>query len=81
MVGIEFTSPSGSEYDPVVKPGSPESLAARVAKRCIEKGLFILTTSVYQVIRFIPPLNISQEDLQKGCEIFKEAVEEVVKEG
>lgn len=43
--------------------------------------MLILTTSVYEVIRFIPPLNISQEDMKKGCEIFTEAVEEVMKEG
>ncbi|KAF7318336.1 Acetylornithine aminotransferase [Mycena chlorophos] len=58
-----------------------ESLASRVAKKCIEKGMIILTTSVFDVVRFIPPLNISEEDLKKGAEIFKQAVEEVVREG
>ena len=56
-------------------------MAARVAKKCIEKGMLILTTSVYEVIRFIPPLNVSKEDMKKGCEIFAESVREVVKEG
>lgn len=82
MVGVEFASPSGSSaYDSAIKSDAPKSLSTRVAKRCIEKGLFILTTSVFEVIRFIPPLNISKEDLKKGCDIFTEAVEEVVKEG
>jgi 4-aminobutyrate aminotransferase len=81
MVAIEFASPSGSSYDPTIKASAPKSLASRVAKRCIEKGMLILTTSVYEVIRFIPPLNISQDDLSKGCNIFREALEEVVKEG
>lgn len=31
--------------------------------------------------RFIPPLNISQGDMKKGCEIFRHAVLQVVKEG
>lgn len=81
MVAVEFASPTSSPHDPVHSPSAPKSLASRVSKRCLEKGLFILTTSVYEVIRFIPPLNISKEDLAKGCKIFAEAVEEVVKEG
>jgi 4-aminobutyrate aminotransferase len=43
--------------------------------------MLILTTSVYEVVRFIPPLNISATDLKKGAEIFREAVEEVIREG
>ncbi|KAI0334989.1 hypothetical protein GY45DRAFT_1367027 [Cubamyces sp. BRFM 1775] len=82
MVAVEFASPTGTgPYDAFRNEAVPEKLASRVAKRCVEKGLLILTTSVYEVIRFIPPLNISQEDLAKGCRIFAEAVEEVVREG
>lgn len=68
MVGVEFAK-------------TPAKLSSRIAKRCQEKGLLILTTSVYEVIRFIPPLNISAADLKKGIAIFAEAVEEVVREG
>ena len=81
MVGVEFASPSHSAFDPAVNTASPKSLASRVAKKCVEKGMLILTTSVYETVRFIPPLNISKEDLEKGCKIFEEAVEEVVREG
>ena len=81
MVAVEFAQASGSAHDPNVRPGAPKSLASRVAKRCIEKGMYILTTSIYEVIRLIPPLNISKEDMEKGCKIFEEAVEEVVREG
>ncbi len=82
MVAVEFASPTGtSPYDSFVKPSAPARLSSRIAKRCQEKGLLILTTSVYEVIRFIPPLNITQEDLNKGINIFSEAVEEVVREG
>jgi 4-aminobutyrate aminotransferase len=59
----------------------PKNMAARVARRCIEKGMLILTTSVYEVVRFIPALNVSKEDMKKGCAIFAESVREVVKEG
>ena len=82
MVAVEFASPTGTgPYDSFRNPSVPEKLASQVAKKCVEKGLLILTTSVYEVIRFIPALNISQEDLAKGCKIFAEAVEEVVREG
>ena len=94
MVGLEFASPSspGAEHDQAVPPhvsstsssnqvSHPADLASRVAKRCIEKGMLLLTTSMYEVVRFIPPLNISKEDLAKGCAIFGEAFREVVKEG
>ncbi|KAH7916583.1 acetylornithine aminotransferase [Hygrophoropsis aurantiaca] len=81
MVAVEFASPLYSEHDPVLAQSAPKNLATRVAKRCMEKGLLILTTSVYEVIRFIPPLNISAEDLEKGCDIFTASVKEVVREG
>lgn len=81
MVAVEFASPLYSPTDPALVPSAPKNLASRVAKRCMEKGLLILTTSLYEVIRFIPPLNISQGDLQKGCRIFAESVKEVVREG
>jgi len=55
--------------------------ASRVAAKCIEKGMFILTTSVYETIRFIPPLTVSEEEMQKGIDIFSEAVHEVAEEG
>lgn len=60
---------------------TPRGMASRVAQKCIEKGMIILTTSVFEVIRFIPPLNITKEDLAKGCAIFEEAVREVITEG
>jgi 4-aminobutyrate aminotransferase len=56
-------------------------MSKRVAQKCIGKGMLILTTSVFEVIRFIPPLNITKEDMAKGCQIFAEAVKEVVREG
>jgi len=81
MVAVEFSSPLFSVHDPVLDRSAPRNLANRVTKRCGEKGLLLLSTSVYEVIRFIPPLNISQSDLKKGCEIFAEALDEVSWEG
>jgi 4-aminobutyrate aminotransferase len=76
MAAVEFASPSHSTFDPVVKKGTPTNVATKL---CLDKGLLLLTASVYETVRFIPPLNISHEDLAKGIEIFSEAAEEVVK--
>ncbi|KAF5379854.1 hypothetical protein D9615_005824 [Tricholomella constricta] len=83
MVAVEFSSPNGpgAQFDPVTKADSPKSLASRVVKACIDKGLLIMTTSAYEVVRFIPPLNISHQDLKKGAEIFGQAVRQVLREG
>ncbi|KAG6914996.1 hypothetical protein DXG01_014010 [Tephrocybe rancida] len=83
MVAVEFTSPAGpgAGFDPVTKADSPKSLSSRIIKECAERGLLILNTSAYEVVRFIPPLNINQEDLKKGADIFAEAVKHVLKQG
>ena len=78
MMAVEFASPSHSSFDPAVKKDATANLASNISKRCLEKGMLLLTTSVYETVRFIPPLNISSEDLARGIGIFKEAVEEVV---
>ncbi|KAH8993500.1 pyridoxal phosphate-dependent transferase [Lactarius akahatsu] len=80
MVAVEFASPAHSQFDPAVQKKTPPSMSMRVSKRCLEKGLLLLTTSIYETVRFIPALNISPEDLGKGIGIFKEAVEEVIHE-
>ncbi|KAK0472048.1 acetylornithine aminotransferase [Armillaria novae-zelandiae] len=81
MVAIEFASSAsvGNKYDVVTSETEKVGLASRVAKKCIEKGMLILTTSMYEVVRFIPPLNINEEEMAKGCKIFAEAVKEVIK--
>jgi len=80
MVAVEFASPSHSTFDPAVRKDATANLATKVSKRCLEKGMLLLTASVYETVRFIPPLNISSKDLAGGIGIFKEAVKEVVQE-
>ena len=80
-VGVEFASPSALPHDAFVTDAAPKGLASRVAAKCFEKGMLLLTTSIYETVRFIPPLNVSKEEMAEGCGIFREAVEDVVKEG
>jgi 4-aminobutyrate aminotransferase len=63
MLALEFT------------PG--KGYASKVQAKCMEKDMLVLTTSIYDTLRFIPPLNITSEDMAKGCQIIKEAIEEV----
>ncbi|KAL0062880.1 hypothetical protein AAF712_010201 [Marasmius tenuissimus] len=83
MVAMEFASSEavGAPYDAVTPTQDiKKGLASKVAKKCIEKGMLLLTTSAYEVVRFIPALNITQEEMDKGLSIFEEALREVVAE-
>ncbi|KAF1346450.1 4-aminobutyrate aminotransferase [Delphinella strobiligena] len=51
--------------------------ASKIQAKCMEKDMLVLTTSIYDTLRFIPPLNITKEDMAEGCRIIKEAIEEV----
>lgn len=51
--------------------------ASKIQAKCMAKDMLVLTTSIYDTLRFIPPLNISKEDMAKGCRIIREAIEEV----
>ncbi|KAG6833335.1 hypothetical protein H0H87_008511 [Tephrocybe sp. NHM501043] len=83
MVAVEFTSPSspGAKFDPVARHESPIALARRISNVCFEKGLLILPTGTFEVIRFIPPLNVNEKEVKDGAAIFAEAFRQVVQEG
>lgn len=59
------------------KPGPDGSIGSKVQAKCKEKGMLILTTSIYDTLRFIPALNISKEDMAEAIKILKESIEEV----
>ncbi|CAO1635573.1 unnamed protein product [Parajaminaea phylloscopi] len=89
MVGLQFKRGpiSGDSnhaatrgLDWVVDGAKREQLAPKISKRCAEKGMLILSTSVFDVMRFIPPLNITEDELAQACQIFRESFEEVAKE-
>jgi 4-aminobutyrate aminotransferase len=66
MLGMEF------------QPG--HNYAVRIQEKCLEKGMFVLTTSIYDTLRFIPPLNITEDDMKKGINIIRTAIQEVAAE-
>lgn len=46
--------------------------AKEVAAKCVENGLLVLTAKT--LIRFLPPLNITEDEINKGLEIFKKCL-------
>jgi 4-aminobutyrate aminotransferase len=69
MVAAEFTTPKG-------QPATETAKAIRV--KCLEDGLILLTCGPYgNVIRWIPPLNVSQAQMDEALEIFEGAVKEL----
>ena len=53
------------------------SLAKEIAALCFDSGLIVERVGRNDtVIKFLPPLNIEMSTLQKGCSIFKHALEE-----
>ena len=63
----------GLEFDREVKAGT----AAAVTKAALQEGLLLLTSGIYESIRFIPPLTISDEEMKEGLEKFERALEKI----
>ena len=55
---------------PHCPPLSPEACAAR--------GLLLLNCSVYETLRFIPPLTVAPAEVDEACDVFDAALAEVV---
>jgi 4-aminobutyrate aminotransferase len=66
MVGVEFTS----------KDGQPDKAAAKqVVHDSLDQGLMLLTCGPWDnTIRLIPPLTVSEAEIQEGLKIFGDAV-------
>jgi 4-aminobutyrate aminotransferase len=65
MIGCEFTT----------LEGEPDAATTKaVQKACMKAGLLLLTCGTYDnVIRWVPPLNVTWEQLSEGLRIFEEA--------
>ncbi|GAC1484848.1 MAG: aspartate aminotransferase family protein [Candidatus Dormibacteria bacterium] len=69
MIGVELVS----------KDGAPNrELVARIRKVCLDSGLVLLSCGPHDnVLRLIPPLNISQAELDEAWDIMNGAFQEV----
>jgi 4-aminobutyrate aminotransferase-like enzyme len=50
--------------------------AARVARRCLENGLYPIQDSISCFVRIQPPLNIERSLFEQGLDILEEAIEQ-----
>ena len=68
MVGVEFVRDRGSR-----EPDS--SLPDRLSGACADNGLLVLTCgSQHEVVRWIPPLDVTAAEISEGVEIFGETL-------
>jgi 4-aminobutyrate aminotransferase len=78
MIGIEFNNTYFDKGNGII----PEygQFAGKLASKCWGKNLLILTCGPYDVLRLIPPLNISSIDLQQCLNVLNQAIDEAVAE-
>ena len=68
MIGVEFVTDRATG-----EPNGP--VAQAVQQRAADLGLLVLTCGpLHQVIRWIPPLDVSRAEVAEGLEIFGEAL-------
>jgi len=69
MVGLEIGI-HGRNPDPV--------LARRIQATCLDSGILLLTCGTYgNVLRWIPPLIVTEEQIRNGLLIFEEALDAI----
>jgi diaminobutyrate-2-oxoglutarate transaminase len=60
---------------------SDSSVASEISAKAFENGLVIETCgSMGQVVKFLPPLTIDEDTLNKGLDIVESAIEDVIHE-
>jgi 4-aminobutyrate aminotransferase-like enzyme len=64
MVGVQFDGKK-------VKYGT----SGIISKECTKQGMLLLTTSVFETLRFIPPLVATKEEIDLGLNIFEKAIQ------
>ncbi|MDP4097089.1 4-aminobutyrate--2-oxoglutarate transaminase [Paenibacillus sp. P96] len=70
MCAVEFTDPLSG------KPAS--AVAASLVRACYNKGVIVLTAGIHgNVVRFLTPLVITNEQLEEGLDIMNESLAEM----
>lgn len=67
MLGVEFD-------------GAYKGIAGKVVAKCFEKGMLLLQTGVYECIRVIPPLTVTEAEMKEGLDIFSRSIMEAAEE-
>ncbi|HEX8834173.1 MAG TPA: aspartate aminotransferase family protein [Abditibacteriaceae bacterium] len=74
MVGVEIVNPAGEANHRGIHP-QHQSMARRIQQECLRRGLIIELGGRHgSVVRFLPPLIVTAEQIDTICEIFATAV-------
>jgi len=65
MVGVELAA------------HHPAGTAKALSQACLSRGLLLLPCSVYETVRFIPPLTVSAAEIDQAVDTFEAALREV----
>ena len=63
----------GVQLDAKTPPGTNKKLSLN----CLDEDLLLLAASVYPTVRFIPPLTVSQEEIDIGLDRFEKALKKL----
>ena len=74
MLGVEMVNPAGAVDSNKSLPGYPE-LARLIQRECLQRGLILELGGRHGcTVRFLPPLTITDNELDQACHIFTDAV-------
>ncbi|NTU55619.1 MAG: aminotransferase class III-fold pyridoxal phosphate-dependent enzyme, partial [Anaerolineales bacterium] len=72
MVGTEFVAEGG-------RADKAKPLVKEIIHKAEEKGLLLLSCGTYDnTLRWIPPLNVTSEQINDGLRIFSESLKETI---
>jgi diaminobutyrate-2-oxoglutarate transaminase len=75
MVGVEIVNPAGQANARGIYPQFP-LLARQIQTECLKRGLILELGGRYSsVVRFLPPLIVTADQIDSICEIFQAAVQ------
>ncbi|MFC7063210.1 aspartate aminotransferase family protein [Halobacillus seohaensis] len=80
MIGVEIVDPTHAPSSSGSLPANPE-LASHIQHECFKRGLILEVGGRHgSIVRFLPPLIITEEQVKEVVSIFKDAVSASLKE-
>ncbi|KAI9915817.1 hypothetical protein PsorP6_008003 [Peronosclerospora sorghi] len=64
----------GVEFDPA---RTPSGTVSKISSACLNHGMMLLTTSIFETLRFMPPLTVSEDECKLALGIFEMALDDV----
>lgn len=66
MVGMEFT------------PDAESGIKNKFCQEAVKEGLLVLGCSTYEVVRFVPPLNVTEEEIDRACDMVEAVLKRIL---